>query len=78
MLKKIKSSQLRQGMYLHELCSSWIASPFWQKSFLIDDDDQIKKIAEAKILEAWIDTSKGLDVAAENSSAQNRSGAERS
>jgi len=69
MLKKIKSSQLRQGMYLHELCSSWIASPFWQKSFLIDDDDQIKKIAEAKILEAWIDTSKGLDVAAENTSA---------
>lgn len=63
MLKKIKSSQLRPGMYLHELCSSWIASPFWQKSFLIDDDDQVKKVIEANIREAWIDTSKGLDVA---------------
>jgi putative nucleotidyltransferase with HDIG domain len=65
MLKKIKSSQLRQGMYLHELCSSWISSPFWQKSFLIDDVDQIRQIVEAKILEAWIDTGKGLDVAVE-------------
>jgi len=65
MLKKIKSSQLRPGMYLQELCSSWISSPFWQKSFLIDDENQIKKIVEARIQEAWIDTSKGLDVASD-------------
>lgn len=62
MLKKIEVSQLRNGMYIHELCSSWMSSPFWQKSFLIDSPDQIKKIKDAKIRHAWIDTSKGLDV----------------
>ncbi|MBX9900828.1 MAG: HD-GYP domain-containing protein [Burkholderiaceae bacterium] len=62
MLKKIEVVQLRNGMYIHELCSSWMSSPFWQKSFLIDSPDQIKKIKDAKIRHAWIDTSKGLDV----------------
>ena len=62
MLKKIEVGQLRNGMYIHELCSSWMSSPFWQKSFLIDSPDQIKKIKDAKIRHAWIDTNKGLDV----------------
>jgi putative nucleotidyltransferase with HDIG domain len=62
MLKKIEIGQLRNGMYIHELCSSWMSSPFWQKSFLIDSSDQIKKIKDAKIQHAWIDSSKGLDV----------------
>lgn len=62
MLKKIEVVQLRNGMYIQELCSSWMSSPFWQKSFLIDSPDQIKKIKDAKIRHAWIDTSKGLDV----------------
>jgi putative nucleotidyltransferase with HDIG domain len=62
MLKKVTVSQLREGMYIHELCSSWISSPFWQKSFLIDHEDTLLKIQKSSVKEAYIDTSKGLDV----------------
>ncbi|MBC3872259.1 HD-GYP domain-containing protein [Undibacterium flavidum] len=66
MLKKIKSTQLRQGMFVHELCASWMSSPFWQKSFPIDSIAVVNKIKEAGIREAWIDTDKGIDVLPEN------------
>jgi putative nucleotidyltransferase with HDIG domain len=62
MLKKINVKYLRQGMFLHELCSSWMDNPFWQKSFILDDLDLIEKIKKTQIQDAWIDISKGLDV----------------
>jgi putative nucleotidyltransferase with HDIG domain len=62
MLKKIQFDQIRQGMYIKELCASWMSSPFWQKSFLIDDAAVIEKIKNAGIREVWIDTDKGCDV----------------
>ena len=62
MLKKISVKQLKIDMFVHELCSSWIASPFWQKSFKINNQTSLDKIQKSKIQEAWIDTDKGLDV----------------
>ena len=62
MLKKIPVEKLREGMYVHELCTSWMSSPFWQKSFLIENLDAVQKIKEAHIEETWIDVSKGVDV----------------
>lgn len=62
MLKKIHFEQIRQGMFIQELCASWMSSPFWQKSFLIDDEVTIEKIKKAGIREVWIDTDKGCDV----------------
>lgn len=70
MLKKIAASQLRVGMYVHELCSSWIDTPFWQKSFKLASQEEVSKILSSKIKEAWIDTSKGLDVLDENAQAR--------
>jgi putative nucleotidyltransferase with HDIG domain len=64
MLKKIKFDQIREGMYIQELCSTWMSSPFWQKSFLIETQATIDKIKKADIREVWIDTEKGLDVLA--------------
>jgi putative nucleotidyltransferase with HDIG domain len=62
MLKKIKTTELRIGMYVQELCSSWIDTPFWKKSFLLEDANELAEIQKTKILEVWIDTDKGLDV----------------
>ncbi|MFZ6691506.1 HD-GYP domain-containing protein [Undibacterium sp. SXout20W] len=62
MLKKIEISQMRLGMYVHELCGSWMDSPFWKKSFLLSEQAELTEIQKTKIREAWIDTSKGLDV----------------
>ncbi|MFZ6658673.1 HD-GYP domain-containing protein [Undibacterium sp. TJN19] len=68
MLKKIEITQLRVGMYVQELCSSWIDSPFWQKSFTVTDIDELRKIQSTRIRQAWIDTTKGLDVLVEKPS----------
>lgn len=62
MLKKITFEELRIGMYVQELCTSWMSSPFWQKSFLLVNQAEIDKIAKAQIHEIWIDTDKGCDV----------------
>ncbi|MBY0573521.1 MAG: HD-GYP domain-containing protein [Undibacterium sp.] len=64
MLKKINLNQLRKGMYIQELCTSWMSSPFWQKSFLIEDNITIEKIRNAGVEAMWIDTDKGCDVLA--------------
>ena len=69
MLKKIEVTQLRLGMYVHELCGSWIDTPFWKKSFLLADQAELLEIQKTKIREAWIDTSKGLDVVQEQAPA---------
>jgi hypothetical protein len=41
MLKKIKTSELRVGMFVTELCGSWIDTPFWKKSFLLSDSAEL-------------------------------------
>lgn len=62
MLKKIDSQMLREGMFIQQLCSSWLNTPFWRKSFLVEDQATIDKILQSNVAEVWIDTSKGADV----------------
>lgn len=57
---KISSSELRVGMYLHKLGGSWLKHPFLRSSFLLENKNDIKRIIQAGIKEAWIDESKGL------------------
>lgn len=52
-------------MFLKKLCCSWMDSPFWRKSILLDSPEDIRRILDSGIRQAWIDTSKGLDVALE-------------
>ncbi|HQS58307.1 MAG: phosphodiesterase [Gallionellales bacterium 35-53-114] len=61
MLKKINVKDARLGMYLHEICGSWMEHPFWKKSFELTDAKDLKTLLECGIKEMWIDTEKGLD-----------------
>ncbi|HEY9099219.1 MAG TPA: HD-GYP domain-containing protein [Thiobacillus sp.] len=62
MRKKILARDLLPGMYLLELCGSWINHPFWRTSFTLNDPADIKRILDSGITEVWIDIAKGLDV----------------
>jgi HD-GYP domain-containing protein (c-di-GMP phosphodiesterase class II) len=62
-LKKIAVEHLRPGMYLNEICGSWMDHPFWNTRFLITDPADLEKIRAAAIVEVWIDTARGADVA---------------
>ena len=62
MLKRIKTEHLQPGMYLQQLCGSWMSHPFWRASFLLNNPQDIRRIRDSGIQEVWIDTDKGLDV----------------
>jgi putative nucleotidyltransferase with HDIG domain len=62
MLKRIHIEQLRLGMHVHELCGSWMEHPFWRSSFLLNNPDDLQTLLSTGIKEAWIDTSRGLDI----------------
>lgn len=64
MLKKISVDQLTVGMHLKEFCGSWMEHPFWRSGFVITDPKDIQTILASSIKEVWIDSSKGVDVAA--------------
>lgn len=62
MLKKINVNDIKLGMYLQEICGSWMEHPFWKKSFKLTDPKDVKTLVECGIHEVWIDTGKGLDI----------------
>ncbi len=70
MLKRIQTRQLRLGMYVQELCASWMSHPFWRGSFVLRDPEDIQRILDCGVAEAWIDTDKGLDVEGGRSEAE--------
>ncbi|UGQ46186.1 HD-GYP domain-containing protein [Massilia endophytica] len=62
MLKKVDSSQLKIGMFIHDLSCDWMTHPFVRNRFEITEEEEIRKILRAGIHDVVIDISKGLDV----------------
>jgi hypothetical protein len=67
-LKRISVSELRLGMYIDELCGSWMEHPFWRTRFALSDLSDARRIVDSGIREVWIDTERGVDI--EESSGQ--------
>jgi len=59
MIKKIKVSELKVGMYI-ELPHAWRAHPFLRNKFTISSQRQIQKIIEFGIQEVTVDEDKGI------------------
>lgn len=64
MLKRIRVEQLQLGMHIKEFCGSWMEHPFWRSGFVLKDPKDLERILASSIQEVWIDSSKGLDVPA--------------
>ncbi|MCC6710412.1 MAG: HD-GYP domain-containing protein [Gammaproteobacteria bacterium] len=62
-LRKIAVADLRTGMFLNEMCGSWMDHPFWNTRFLLDNPADIESLRNSAVKEVWIDISQGLDVA---------------
>ena len=62
MRKKISVSEVRIGMYVDEICGSWMDHPFWKKSFLLESENDLASLQHSSISEVWIDTALGCDV----------------
>ena len=62
MLKKIKVNDVRLGMYIQEVCGSWMDHPFWKNSFKLTEDKDLNTLKNCGVDEIWIDTTLGFDV----------------
>lgn len=74
MIKKIKTSQLRPGMFVHDFNCGWLENPFFSDSILIENERMIEKVVRQGIKEVYIDTGKGAD--AQPGGGQDPSGGE--
>ncbi|TWI63042.1 HD-GYP domain-containing protein (c-di-GMP phosphodiesterase class II) [Pseudoduganella lurida] len=64
MLKKVESSQLQPGMYIHDMSCDWLTHPFLRNRFLLANQNEIRKILAAGIRDVVIDTARGRDIEA--------------
>ncbi|MGZ8290352.1 MAG: HD-GYP domain-containing protein [Telluria sp.] len=62
MLKNIDASQLRIGMFIHDLSCDWMTHPFVRNKLLLRTPEEIRKIVDAGIHDVVIDCARGLDV----------------
>ena len=62
MLKKIPTSQVRLGMYLHGMEGSWLSHPFWKTKFVLTDPEDLRALQASGVPFCWIDSSLGMDV----------------
>lgn len=63
MIKQINVSQLKIGMYIHDLNVGWLNHPFLRNRFLIEHADTLHKIIASGTSQVFIDTELGMDVA---------------
>lgn len=77
MLKKISVADITVGMYLHELCGSWMDHPFWKAGFELQNQADLQSLKNSAVTEVWIDTAKGLDLPADVESEEIEQAAER-
>lgn len=61
MLKRIAAKDIRMGMFITELCGSWMEHPFFKTKFLLEDPQDLESLIKSGIKEVWINTDKGLD-----------------
>lgn len=61
MLKRIAVKDVRMGMFITELCGSWMEHPFFKTKFLLEDATDLESLIKSGIKEVWINTDKGLD-----------------
>jgi len=62
MIKCINISDLKVGMFIHDLNCDWMSHPFLRNRFCISAEAEIQKIADSGIHEVYIDTDRGLDM----------------
>ncbi len=63
MIKKINISDLRTGMFVSKVHSTWLRSPIMMSNFMINSSKDINRLKSYDIAIVSIDTSKGLDIA---------------
>jgi HD-GYP domain-containing protein (c-di-GMP phosphodiesterase class II) len=60
-IKLIPVARLRPGMYVHDLNCGWLQHDFVRNRFVLEDEDDVRKVRTIGVREIYIDTERGLD-----------------
>ncbi|WP_037982526.1 HD-GYP domain-containing protein [Thauera sp. 27] len=61
MIKPIPISSLKPGVYIHDLKCSWLEHNFLRNSFLVGDEETVRRVRETGVQEILIDIKRGID-----------------
>lgn len=61
MIKLIPIGRLRPGMYIHDLNCGWLQHDFVRNRFLVEGEDDVRKVRAIGVREIYVDTARGLD-----------------
>lgn len=61
-IKKIRTSDLRVGMFVHKAENSWLSTPFMLDGYKVASQTEIQTLLDYDIQAVYIDTSLGMDV----------------
>jgi HD-GYP domain-containing protein (c-di-GMP phosphodiesterase class II) len=61
-IKKIRTSDLRVGMFVHKAESPWLSTPFMFNGYEVVSEKEIQTLVDYEIDTVYIDISRGLDV----------------
>jgi HD-GYP domain-containing protein (c-di-GMP phosphodiesterase class II) len=61
MIKRLQTTELLVGMFVHDLDAGWLDHPFFASQFQIKDEQTIQRIASAGLRHVYIDTKRGRD-----------------
>jgi HD-GYP domain-containing protein (c-di-GMP phosphodiesterase class II) len=60
-LKRVETSELRLGMFIHKLEGSWFKHPFWKSKFLLEEMWMLEALQGSAVEAVIIDTERGLN-----------------
>ncbi len=63
MLKRIRTDQVKLGMFIQRLEGNWFRHPFWKARFVLDDPARLRALRNSAVQWVLIDAGKGCDVA---------------
>ena len=65
MLKRVETSELRLGMFIHKLEGSWFKHPFWKSKFLLEEMWMLEALQRSSVETVIINTERGLNTVPE-------------
>lgn len=60
-IKPIPISSLKPGVYIHDLKCNWLKHDFLRNSFLVGDEETVRRVRETGVQEILIDIKRGID-----------------
>jgi len=69
-LKRITTTQVQIGMYIHAFEGKWLNHPFWRAHFLVNDTRRLNALRSSALDAVVIDTGRGIDLITDRSEAE--------